>query len=57
MFTPYYNDLGAAHERSQLLLGCRDRQEVNISVDMAALRVREIVRVMLNEEGLDRSAP
>jgi phenylpropionate dioxygenase-like ring-hydroxylating dioxygenase large terminal subunit len=57
MFTPYYNSLGAALERSQLLLDRRDRHEVNVSADVAALRVREIVRAMLSEEGLDRSAP
>ena len=51
MFVPYYATLAAALETMQQVID-RDgpAAEVNVSSDVAALRVRQIVQAMLAEE-------
>ena len=51
MFVPYYSTLAAALETMQQVID-RDglATEVNVSSDVAALRVRQIVQAMLAEE-------
>jgi len=51
MFVPYYATLAAALETMQEVID-RDgpAPEVNVSSDVAALRVRQIVQAMLAEE-------
>jgi hypothetical protein len=51
MFVPYYATLAAALETMQQVID-RDgpAEEVNVSSDVAALRVRQIVQAMLAEE-------
>jgi hypothetical protein len=51
MFVPYYATLAAALETMQRVID-RDgpAPEVNVSSDVAALRVRQIVQAMLTEE-------
>ena len=52
MFQAYYRRLGTALEHTQRLLDREPRRrEVSVSADAAALRVRDIVRDMLAEEG------
>lgn len=57
MFGDYYRRLAAALGRMQAVLD-RDgmRGEVNVSADEAAVRVRGIVRAMLDTEGRPRNA-
>jgi vanillate O-demethylase monooxygenase subunit len=55
MFVGYYERTAVALETTQAIVD-RDgpRREVNVSADVAALKVREIVSAMLTEEGTRR---
>jgi hypothetical protein len=53
MFTDYYSRVIAAIETQQALIDYDGAgREVNVSSDVAALKVREIVLKLLIEEGL-----
>lgn len=58
VFTRYWERVGAAMETAQRVLDLDGPgPEVNVSADVAALRVREIVDSMLAEEGTPRRRP
>ena len=51
LFSAYYADVIEVVETVQETIDdLGDRQDVNVSADLAALQVRKIVRVMLGEE-------